>query len=167
MTKLIALLVALLVDPISALAMAPPNQVFRCDINPNEAVYVTLDQGLLSYIYQNAEDPTRNVTMPIDGTNNSISLYHTPQRMVDSVPVETIRISFHIPHAATVISMDMSPEDEAFSIPSIQFMNNGQLVQSMGCLYDSDEMFLMRTALANNQIRSGYSVDKHDPIAPK
>lgn len=167
MTKLIALLVALFIDPISAYAMAPPNQVFRCDINPEETVYVTLDQGLLSYWYQNAADPTRNVTMPVDGTNKSISLYHNPERVVDGMPVETIRVSFHAEQMTTVISMDMSPEDEAFSIPTVQFMNKGQLIHTFGCLYDSDEMFLMRTALANDQVAKGYSVDKSDPIAPK
>lgn len=167
MNRLKSALVALALLPASVLAMAPDNQVFRCDINPEEVVYVTLDQGLLTYMYQNASDPSRNIVMPTDGTNDSLSLYHNPHHTVDGMVIETIRISFHAGSNTTVISMDMSPEDEAFSIPTIQMVVDGKLEHTLGCLYDSPEMFRMRTALEEGQVAKGYSVDKLDPIAPK
>lgn len=171
MSRLMHALLALTFVSGSAMAIAPSNQVYSCEINKDEAVYATLEQGVLTYHYKNAAHPDRNSYYPRDGTNKNISIYHHDGEVIDGTPVETIRISFHADAGAetvaTVLSMDMSPEDEAFAIPTIQFIVNGDITKLIPCEYDSDAIYLMRDAIAGNTIASGYSVDKVDPLRPR
>lgn len=144
-------------------AKANQNQVFSCQLDDNQEITMSLDDGFISYHYENALDQGRNTYYPDVENRDLVSVYQGTVGGLPGTAMDTIRVSFHLPEAATstILSMEFQGKEV---MPSIVIVYKGKVVENLPCLRHSNESVILRKALAAGISNPNFKMDSTDPL---
>lgn len=144
-------------------AKANQNQVFSCALDANQEITMSLDDGFISYHYENALDQSKNTYYPDVDNRDLVSVYLGTVGSNAATSTDVVRVSFHLPEAGTttILSMDFNGKQV---IPSIVIVYKGKVVDNLPCLHHSNESTALRKALVEGVPNPNFTIDSHDPL---
>lgn len=145
-------------------AKANQNQVFSCALDDNQEITMSLDEGFITYHYENALDTGKNTYYPDVDNRDLVSVYRGTVGPMQGGPLDVIRVSFHLPAAqtSTILSMEFKGKEVT---PSIVIVYKGKVVENLPCLRHSNESNDLRRALDAGIANPNFNMDAHDPLA--
>lgn len=157
--------IALALGLVSTAALADSTSVFSCMVSPTEKIDVGLDNGVLTYYYQDFKNDANNRFLPGEPDNKRVSIYRGMSDGFNGEKNETFNITFHTPNSPMriVVSMDITLPNEPHQagVGQVIALHSGKRVNTWNCRDGLPQPDALRNALNNHQV-SDYTVDATD-----